>query len=133
PDGTSTNLTTTIVSSTMITAKVPASLLVNPGTAQVYVIDPQGHSSITESIKITGGAGGLKVLHSATSTADGISSGSCVTPPMVTNFFTGSSKVYVYFDVNGAKTGDTAPTSFFRCVWGAVTTLNERVHAAGAR
>ena len=79
PDGTSTNLTTTIVSNTMITAKVPASLLVNPGTAQLYVIDPQGHSSIPQAIKITGGSGGLTLLHSATSSADGLSSGSCVT------------------------------------------------------
>ena len=132
PDGTSTNLTTTIVSNTMITAKVPASLLVNPGTAQLYVIDPQGHSSIPQAIKITGGSGGLTLLHSATSSADGLSSGSCVTPPMVTNFSTGSSRVYVYFDVNGAKTGDTARLTFIRPDGVPYATQNSTVSAVGA-
>jgi hypothetical protein len=59
PDGKSTNLATTIVSTTMIKATVPASLLVNPGTAQVAVVDPQGNASIPQQIQITGGSGGL--------------------------------------------------------------------------
>jgi pseudomonalisin len=54
------------------------------------------------------------VVHALTSTANGLSSGNCSLPVETTNFSTTSSAVWLYFEVSGANSSDSARMSFIR-------------------
>jgi hypothetical protein len=56
----------------------------------------------------------LTVLDKVTSDTSGIVNNSCSVPPQVTNFLTSSPTVWFFFDVTGAKVGDSAQINFFR-------------------
>jgi len=56
----------------------------------------------------------LTVLDKVTSDTSGIVNNSCTVPPQVTNFSTSSPAVWLFFDVTGAKAGDSAQIKFLR-------------------
>ena len=74
----------------------------------------------------------LTVLDKLTSNANGIVNGSCSIPPQVTSFTTSSLEVWIYFDVTGAKAGDSAQISFFRPDGTLYTNVNAPISAVGA-
>jgi uncharacterized protein (TIGR03437 family) len=94
-----------------------------------------GQNSAASSFTVTPpstASNSVVLLHDLTSSANGIATGSCVVPPQVTTFSTTSAQVWLYFDVDGAKAGDTAQMSFIRPDGVVYTTLNATVSSAGA-
>jgi hypothetical protein len=71
----------------------------------------------------------ITVIHKLTSNISG--SNSCGVPPQVTNFTTQSAKVWLFFDVTGAKVGDSAQISFFRPDGTLFTNIPVPVSAVG--
>lgn len=114
--GQTTSLPAENITSTSMTVQIPANLLTTPGTAQISVKNPNSPPSAPITITITGAAptGSLTVLHSVVSNSNGAASGSCVVPNAVTSFETTAPEAWLYFDVKGAKAGDSAQIIFVR-------------------
>ena len=85
-------------------------------TAAISVADNATGSP--QTLNITGNgvstATAPTILHSLTSSANGISGGICTTPAQVTSFSTTSPAVWLYFDVNGSSTSDVWKIVFVR-------------------
>jgi hypothetical protein len=116
-NGEMTSLATNVINSTTISAQVPTSLLVVPGTAQVTVVSSNGQASAPQTFTITGSNSappGPTVVTRVISNTNGIVNGSCTTPPSVTSFTTSSPQVWVYFYVTGANPQDSAVINFIR-------------------
>ncbi len=106
-----TSLPTTFVNSTQLRASVSASLIASAGTAAVTV-SSGGQTSNSVSFPINAAA--VTLVTYLTSTANGVVSGGCVTPPSVSSFTTSSQQVWAYFSVTGATPGAAAIINFIR-------------------
>jgi len=73
----------------------------------------------------------LTVLDKLTSNTTGLVNNSCSIPPQVTSFTTSSAQVWIYFDVTGAKVGDSAQISFYRPDGTLYTNVNAPISAVG--
>src|SRR5579871_2649166 len=60
------------------------------------------------------GASNPTVLYELSSNVSGLSNGACSIPPQVTSFSTTISSVYLYFDLIGSVSGDSASVTFYR-------------------
>ena len=110
-----TTLPTTFITSTKLTASVSSGLIASAGTASISVSSGgQISAPMTFTISPSSGGSSVNVVTKLTSNTNGIVNGSCVTPPSITSFTTTSPQVFLYFDVNGARSTDTVAINFVR-------------------
>lgn len=85
-------------------------------TASISITDDAPGSPHTISLSGTAvnAAAPPTVLHSLTSEANGLASGSCSLPAQATTFTTASPAVWLYFDLSGMNVGDSVKMSFIR-------------------